>query len=83
MTQKLINIDNIVLITIIHLKGLLYEMSKISTFTEIESTAVDDVWNDGQLRTGGCWKVMDKENEVSSESTEIVLMLIVVINTQF
>lgn len=40
------------LITIIHLKGLLCEMSKISRFTEIESTADDDIWNDGQLRIG-------------------------------
>lgn len=77
------NIDNIVLITIIHFKGLLCEMSKISRFTEIESTADDDIWNDGQLRIGRCWKLMVKENEVSFESTENVLKLIVVINTQF
>lgn len=44
MTQKLMNIDNSMLITIIHLKGLLWEMSKISMFTEIESRAVDDLW---------------------------------------
>lgn len=39
--------------------------------------------NDGQLRIVGCWKVMVKENEVSSENTEFVLLLTVVINTQF
>lgn len=37
------NIDNIMLITIIHFKGLLYEMSKISTFTEIERPAFTDL----------------------------------------